>query len=156
TSALVEAESLYRSDQVPAARAAIKQAGKLLASGTVREELHQRVRRWRTDLDLVAWLEEIRLQRPVDEDEPRKLAETDRSYRQAFRRYGLDVETLDPDEAARCIRASAIRDRLLAALVDWSLLKGKMKQPRGGRDLLNVMWRADRDPWRDRLRQLLL
>jgi tetratricopeptide (TPR) repeat protein/serine/threonine protein kinase len=155
-SALAEVASLYRRDQVPAARAAVTQTEHLLSSGGGREELHERARRWRTDLDQVARLEEIRLQRPVDEDEPRKLVETDRSYRRAFRRYDLDVEALDPDEAARRIRASAIRDRLLAALTDWSLLKMKVKQPRGARDLLNLMWRADRDPWRGRLRQILL
>src|SRR5262249_26310938 len=83
----------------------------------------------------------------------------DRDYRNAFREYGLTVESLDPneeilnlDEAATRIRVSAIRDRLVAALDDWVLTKGLAGFP--GRDrLLAIARQADPDPWRDRLRE---
>jgi tetratricopeptide (TPR) repeat protein len=153
-SALAEVESFYRRDQLSEARAALTQAEKLLAGGGVKEELCQRVRRWRTDLDLAAWLEKIRLQRPVAEDEPQRVVETHRAYRQAFREYDLDVEALAPADAAERIGASAIRGRLLAALADWALVKMDAKQTGGAKGLLNVLSRAD--PWRARLSQILL
>ena len=41
-------------------------------------------------------------------------------YAAAFREDGLDLATLDPQEAAARINSRAIREELLAVLADWS------------------------------------
>jgi tetratricopeptide (TPR) repeat protein len=57
----------------------------------------------------------------------------------AFRRYGLDLKALNPEEAAKRVRASAIRDQLILALDTWA-------------NDARVADLADDDPWRRRLR----
>jgi serine/threonine protein kinase/Tfp pilus assembly protein PilF len=151
TRALEDAQSLYRRGELAEARAAVKRAEGLLAGGAS-ERLRQRVRQWRADLDLASRIEEIRLERAALKGGHFNVAGADRAYREAFRRYGLDVEALDPDEAARRVRASAIRDRLVAALDGWVLAKGTADLS-GGERLLAVARRADADPWRDRFRE---
>ena len=70
------------------------------------------------------------------------------AYAAAFREYGIDVEALSTAEAARRIRAAAIRQRLAVALDDWYLVDPRAV---GGR-LLEVARAADADPLRDRVR----
>jgi serine/threonine protein kinase/tetratricopeptide (TPR) repeat protein len=149
--ALTDIEEALREDKLPRARAALQRAEELLGSGAGSEELRQRAGRWRTDLGMVARLEEIRLERAIIKDESFDNAGADRNYREAFRRYGLDVETLDPDETAGRIRAVAIWDRLVAALDNWMQIKRRLRLP-GWEGLRDVLRRADPDPWRDRLR----
>lgn len=62
------------------------------------------------------------------------------------------MEGLGPDEAAEHLRASAIKETLVAALDDWVLSKWQARRP-GTERLLAVARRADADPWRDRFRQ---
>lgn len=50
------------------------------------------------------------------------LGEIDRRYREAFVEYGIDVESLSPDDAASRIRSSDIAGRLILALDQWTLL----------------------------------
>jgi Flp pilus assembly protein TadD len=115
------------------------------------------VEQQRADLDMLARLEQIRLGQPADRDMAARLdairldrTQADRTYQQAFRDYGLDLDALPPDKAAARIRASAISERLVAGLDDWVLTRWG-----GGQDsarLLAVARQADPDPWRSRLR----
>jgi tetratricopeptide (TPR) repeat protein/serine/threonine protein kinase len=150
--ALDETEHFYQHDKLTDADAALKRAEGLVASGGGREELQRPVGRWRTDLDLVAQLEAIRLEAAAVKDEQFDLVSADTAYREAFRHYELDVEALDPEEAAQRIRAAVIRDRLVAALDFWIGVKTTDARP-GRERLLEILRRADTDPWRDRLRQ---
>jgi tetratricopeptide (TPR) repeat protein len=156
TRALAEAEDFYKRGKLPDGMAALKRAEGLLASGEAGVELRRRVRQWRTDLGTAMRLEQIRLDRcPLKGEEPVvDWRAADTAYRDEFRAYGLDVEALDPDEAAARIRASTIKDRLVAALDDWVLVKliGKLAGPER---LLVLARRADPHPWRDRLRDVL-
>jgi hypothetical protein len=55
---------------------------------------------------------------------------------------------LEPQEAAERIAASAIREQLLAALVDWSNIR---TEPATQKKLGDVIRLADDDPWRRQL-----
>jgi tetratricopeptide (TPR) repeat protein len=155
--ALEEAETSYQGDKLPEAVAAVKRAEGLLAGGGGSQTLRRRVRRWRTDLGMVVQLEEIPLERAATAQEGGfDAAGADRAYREAFRQYGLDVEALDPDEAARRIRASAVKDRLVVALGDWVLVRWMTLALRSRiQPLLTIAQRADADPDRDRVRKAL-
>jgi serine/threonine protein kinase/predicted Zn-dependent protease len=68
--------------------------------------------------------------------------EVERAYSRAFSQYGIDPRTLGPQEAARRVRESAIRDRLIGGLDRWV----ECSRARETADL------ADESPWRRRLR----
>src|SRR5262249_37425554 len=101
-----------------------------------------------TDLEMVARLEKIRLDRAAlfkgENDAP---TETAPAYARAFRDYGLDLEALAPQAAGERIGACAIKNRLLAALDHWILVTAKA----GSARLLAVAGAAEADSWRDKL-----
>jgi hypothetical protein len=68
--------------------------------------------------------------------------EVERAYSRAFSQYGIDPRALGPQEAARRVRESAIRDRLISGLDRWV----ECSRARETADL------ADDSPWRRRLR----
>jgi Flp pilus assembly protein TadD len=106
------------------------------------------------DRQLLDRLAEIRSQRG---DEFSK-ADTDADYTRAFREYGIDVEALDPAEAAARIRSRppAVALAMGTALDDWALDRRQRKLPLASwQRLLQVARAADPDPWRDRLRAIL-
>jgi tetratricopeptide (TPR) repeat protein/serine/threonine protein kinase len=150
--ALEEAEKSYKRDKLPEARAAVHRAGQLLAAGKGNAGLQRRADQWQADLETVARLEEIRLEHWAGTNERADLEATDRAYHEELRAFGLDVGELDADEAAGRVRATAIRDRLVAALDDWVWVKRKLHLP-GREQLLTMLQRADDDPWRDRFCQ---
>jgi serine/threonine protein kinase/Flp pilus assembly protein TadD len=151
--ALKEITNSYEQDKLPDAFAAVRRAETLLASGMASDEVHQRVRQWRDDLELVAKLADIRAQPMTTVDgEFMDWASADPAYREAFRHYGLDLEVLHPDQAAGRIKASGIKERLLAALDDWVRVKWQTRLS-GWEKLLDVINRADSDPWRNELHE---
>src|SRR5262249_52426041 len=88
--ALDEVEAAYQHDRLPEALAEAKRAEGLLAGGGS-EALGQRVQQWRSDLELVARLEEIRVQCVAMEvDRQFDVAGAERAFREAFRPYGFD------------------------------------------------------------------
>jgi tetratricopeptide (TPR) repeat protein len=109
------------------------------------------------DRDMLARLEAIRLLKAQVKGGRFDVAGADKAYAAAFRAYGIDVEQLEPAQAAERIRKQAIRTELAIALDDWA-----MARRASGKDgaaswkrLLSVARRADPDPWRDRLRGAL-
>jgi serine/threonine-protein kinase len=116
--------------------------------------LGRRVEQSRRDVDMLLHLEEARLQLSAAGKEAAfDYAGADRLYAEAFQQYGLEVAALEAEEAARRVRASAIRERLTAALDDWADCRGK-NPDRGGTEALRAVARlADDDPWRQRLRE---
>jgi tetratricopeptide (TPR) repeat protein len=99
-------------------------------------------------------LDEIRLETAAVKDGHFDLARAAPAYQEEFRRYGLDVEELDPQEVADRIAASVIRDRLVSALDDWMEKKAIEGHPIRER-LLDIAQQADADPWRRRFRDAL-
>jgi tetratricopeptide (TPR) repeat protein len=111
----------------------------------------------RTDDDrrMVAQFEHIRLQKATVKDGRFDVAGADQAYAAAFRAYGIDLDKLDPVEAARRIRAKAIRAELAAAVDDWAAARraaGKGND-KGWQRLLAVAKAADPDRFRNRLRE---
>jgi tetratricopeptide (TPR) repeat protein len=82
------------------------------------------------------------------------LDHADKSFRAAFGRYDLAIETLGPTVAADRINHSSIRRDLLNALDAWMLVR-RLKGA-GWQRLHEVLRRADPDPWRNRFRDALV
>jgi tetratricopeptide (TPR) repeat protein len=175
TQALDEATTLQGQSKWPEALEAAKRAEGFLAGGA-NESLRQRVREVLNDLKMVLRLEEIwlpRAQHGTEGDYDHRWA--DASYAEAFRDYGIDVEALEPAEAARRIRERTIRFELTAALDSWADKRQRSLQAgdvvRDGwpdqRDyrpaasdaswkrLVAVARAADPDQWRDQVRAAL-
>jgi Flp pilus assembly protein TadD len=146
---LDEARAFCRANRLREASAVLDHAQALAARGGAGEDLSGRVARVRTDVDMAARLEAIRLERASVKGEVFDFAGADGRYRDAFRDYGLDVMSLDAEAAAVRIEASGIKEQLLAALHDWLGVRSVIGPP--DRRLLALLRRADADPWRDRL-----
>jgi tetratricopeptide (TPR) repeat protein len=142
--ALAKAERLQKAARWGEARAWLACAEAHLQRGGP-AALRRRVEQMRKDVEMLARLEEVRLRVA----EPRG---TDAAYAEAFRAYGIDVGKLEPREAARRVRASAIRAEVVAGLDGWALVK-----PGGAarKALWAVADAADASPWRQALRQAL-
>jgi tetratricopeptide (TPR) repeat protein len=153
TRALDNAENSCTRDDVLEALASVRQAQALLKNGTDDDTLLARASRVGGDVKMAATLEDIRLKRSTVKNDHWSVASP--LYAEAFAGYGVDLATLGPDEAAERIQASAIRDRLLAALDDWLVGSWRSGPPDKDR-LLVVLARADRDPWRNSMRMALV
>jgi serine/threonine protein kinase/tetratricopeptide (TPR) repeat protein len=152
--ALDDADGAYQRGQLPQAEAAMKRAEGLRATGGASVQLSQRVSQWQADLWMVVRVDEIRLEQTAVKGEYFDIAGADPEYRAAFQRYGIDVESYDPQDPADRIRASGIRDRLVSALDDWMMVKRMARLP-GTERLLAILALADSDPWRTRLREAI-
>jgi serine/threonine-protein kinase len=73
-----------------------------------------------------------------------------RAYEEAFRRYGIPVQHLPLEEAARRLRARAIRGELASALDNWARLKRKASERKHLQDLA---FAVEDDGWRNAIRQ---
>jgi eukaryotic-like serine/threonine-protein kinase len=150
--ALAEATQLAGQRKWPEALAWVQRAEGILAHSTGSEALGRRVQDLRWDLEMVARLEEIRLQAEEVKDNHFDSARNDPAYAQAFREYGIDVTALDAEEAAERIRARTIPVELAAALDDWAMVSRIGNRDNERRHLIAVARLADPDPWRHRLR----
>jgi serine/threonine-protein kinase len=130
------------------ARAALERAeARLGQAGPA--ELHRRLNLVRRDLDLVARLDAIRLNRATVVEGHFNNARADREYAEAFREAGLGEVYDDPEGVAARVARSPVRWPLVASLDDWAVCatdEGRQSW------LVGVARRADRDPWRDRVR----
>jgi serine/threonine protein kinase/Flp pilus assembly protein TadD len=162
---LQQVAALLQQENWPEARIALERAEARLAGGGP-EALRQRVAQAHTDLEMVARVEEIRLGEAERERAFPNLPETDAANRDQFAWYGLPVETLDPQEAADRIAASAIRVPLVAAVDHWARVKeGLATSDRDSpgvkratkaeerQRLLAIARLADDDPWRQQVRE---
>jgi hypothetical protein len=122
---------------------AAQPAEALLQLGGGSRELKQRVQALLKDLKMIQRLEEIRL----EEQAPRDwglddLQDISFLYAEAFRNYGVEVDTLETEEAARRIQDSRIHLELAAALDNWAHFRlrtmPRASEDRIGRHLLEV------------------
>jgi serine/threonine protein kinase/tetratricopeptide (TPR) repeat protein len=155
--ALLEAADFERRAKWPEALESVKRAEGFLAVGAG-EQLRNRVRDRRKDVDMVLLLNEIRQPQP----RAKKLGSApsfdfEAHYAAAFGDYGIDVIALHLREAGAKIRASSIARELTAALDHWADVHTRTV-PAGDtswKRLIAVARAADPDPWRDRLRSAL-
>jgi tetratricopeptide (TPR) repeat protein/serine/threonine protein kinase len=152
STALDDAEKSFQQDRLPQATEAVRRAEGLLASAGGDDELSRRVGQWRADLAMVVRLEDIRLARAAENKEEVDWAGADQGYRQAFKEYGLDVETLPPAEAIKRLRTSPISGRLVAALDDWFVTE-RHARVAGWEEMLSLVQQVDTDGWRNRFRE---
>jgi serine/threonine protein kinase/Flp pilus assembly protein TadD len=114
--------------------------------------LRERMERSRRDVEMLRKLEDAHLQMAaLGKEMGFDYAGADRLYAAAFADYDLDMTTLGPREAAERIQASAICDRLIAALDDWVPVWQHLR-PRDRDPLRAVAELVEDDPWRRRLR----
>ena len=118
-----EANTLEQQAKWSAALEAVKRAQVAADSQGGNEELRATVRQRIHDLTMVLRVEEIRLETSAVKDEKFDWGLGDRLYTQAFRDYGIDVDTLSPDEVAQRMPDGAVRSALAAALDDWARLR---------------------------------
>jgi serine/threonine-protein kinase len=152
-SALNDAAALRAKWKWSEALEAVKRAEGILAGGGS-QELRARAQETRKDLEMVLRLDEIRFQTNGQGQEGREEAVRDGLYVQAFQGFGIDVDALDPDEAAARVRARPVWLQLTAALDSWA------DDRRSGRKPEDVSWKrlfavaraADPDPWRNQVR----
>jgi tetratricopeptide (TPR) repeat protein len=161
TVALKEAGALQDQKKWSEALEAAKRAQGLLAEDSS-DELRGRVRELRKDLEMVLRLEGKWLPRTVPgKEDPSDNVPAEAAYAQAFRDYGIDVESLEPTEAAQRVRARAIRFELTVALDHWANLFPKLPPGTGKGDdtrrkrLFAVARAADPDEWRNQVRDAL-
>jgi serine/threonine-protein kinase len=121
------------------------------------EEAEAAARQAQKDADFLAWLEEIRLESVEllqGGADPRRI---DEDYAAAFGNYGIDVEALEPDEAAGRILAcgEAFAIEVATVLDDWARLRRMDRRLRGSdwQRLDAIAQRVDSDPWQTRLRE---
>jgi tetratricopeptide (TPR) repeat protein len=148
--ALEEAVRLHGAGRMPEALSAARRAEGLLAGGPVREELAERVREWRADLEMVAKLEDIRVRQSEVKDGHFAKESAGPEYAAAFREYGIDVESLAAGAAAELIRGRMVPAELAGALDDWAGLLPPGSRAAAKR-LLAISHAANPSTWRDRI-----
>jgi tetratricopeptide (TPR) repeat protein len=117
--AVRQAKAFMQLEKWPEAKSAAERAGGLL-DGAGSDPVQQRLlEQLEADLIMAAALEFARLQKADVEDGHFDFKKAGPLFAKAFRAYSLPVLELEPDEAARAIAVSAIREQLLAALIDW-------------------------------------
>jgi serine/threonine-protein kinase len=148
--ALTEVQVLQEQGKWADGKAALERARGRLAGGGP-EGLRQWVKQAELDLGMVAELEEVRLRQTEVKDGKFNLQGADPAYAAAFQRYGVDVLAADPQEAAKRIADSMIREPLIVALDHWA--QAKPEADASGRDRLLALARlTDKDQWRRGLR----
>ncbi|MFO0811435.1 MAG: protein kinase [Gemmataceae bacterium] len=145
---LQESERFQRERKIPLALDQAKLAAAMLASGVGTPGLERRVRDRVTDLEFVAALQD-KLGWERDK--------TSEDYAGVFRQFGIDVESLRPEEAGRRIRERSVAVELAAILDGWSATWSRTTtlEPLSKR-LLLIAQSADPDPLRCKLRQIIL
>ncbi|HEX6813575.1 MAG TPA: protein kinase [Planctomycetota bacterium] len=124
-------------------------------AGPLTDDVQQRVRALRGELQLATDLGAVRLGRISVRDGRFDMRangrRADMEYERLFQDAGFAVDIDDPPAAAARIRSMQVRTRLVAALDDWALCATK---PARVAWVLAVARRADPDPggWRDRVR----
>jgi serine/threonine-protein kinase len=147
--ALEQASALGRQGRWPDARAVLDGALSLL-SNSAPANLRERLMQARSDANMAAKLEGIRLRLSTDPTKTRATAAP--LYAEAFRSYySNDLLNLEPEQAAARVGNSAIRETLLAYLHDWHYWVFDADRAR----LRAVLDRADEDPWRRAWREAL-
>jgi serine/threonine protein kinase len=161
---LDEVARLEQAEKWHEALASARRAEPALAAGEALPDIQERARQALADLELVRRIEEIRAQSgtvwgSLDFLDPKfnSLAvRAEQDYAAAFRDAGIDVDTLPVKQAAARITARAdIAAAVLPALDDWVAVRSKGNDEAATRRLIDVLWTADPDLWRQQVRDCL-
>jgi hypothetical protein len=116
--AMQQAIASMQEEKWAEAKSAAQRAAGLLAGAGGDSIQQQRLQQLEADLNMVDALEFARLQRTQIKDGRYDGESTATAFAAAFGEYNLPVWELELDETARRIAASAIREQLLAGLVE--------------------------------------
>jgi tetratricopeptide (TPR) repeat protein len=154
--ALREATELQKEEKWIEALSAAKRAQAVLAGVWADRDLHQQVNELAKDLEMAHRLEEARLQLTATaiKDGGFNYGACDEAYELAFAWYGLDVDSLDPQEAGDRVRSCSIRMQLAATLDHWACVRLQLGAS-NWKHLLAISRAADPDPLRLGLRDAL-
>jgi serine/threonine protein kinase/tetratricopeptide (TPR) repeat protein len=149
--ALQESADWQQRRRVPEALAAARRAKGALAGGHADPALVRQVAARVNDLELLARLEEARLEGTFDG------ARTERRYGEICREFHLDVDAASAEEIGKQIRESSVALELAALLDDWAMQRRfrNAEDEARWKHLLDVAGAADPDPWRTPLRDAL-
>ncbi len=133
----------------PEARNALERA-KAWLGNRGSEDLRNRVARGDRDLELAARLDAIRLPGYAAFGQGHDFTRSDKEYEETFREAGFGGVDLDPERVAARVRASNIRNALLAAIDEWSV---RARDPRRQHWAMDVARLADGETsgWRGRV-----
>jgi tetratricopeptide (TPR) repeat protein len=161
---LEEATRLMKQEKWTAALAEVRRAEDVLATSGVQSASIGRAHELRKDVEMVLRLEDIRTG-PATEQELYGLhqrfaqrfdPQTDRKNAEAFREYGIDVESLAPIAAAEQIARRSIRLELATALDAWALWRTAfLPHDEGWKRLVDIARLADPDSLRNRIRDAI-
>jgi serine/threonine protein kinase/tetratricopeptide (TPR) repeat protein len=151
--ALEEVENLSRQGRLHEAVLTAQKAQALLQTGGGSDSLRERVRELLSDLDLAGRLEEAHLAAGYHVNTRYDDRKTMRAYAAAFREFDIDVESLEPAEAADRIRRRSIQGYLTLALDHWASISEV--DPGLKKRLIAIVSRIDADPWRSQVRAAL-
>jgi hypothetical protein len=149
--ALQEAGELLEAERWSEAFSAARRAEGVLVGVGADAGLRHQVRTLIEDLEMARKLQEAQLSMTSLKDEGFDSEAGFTAYADAFREYGIDVDSLDPKEVAEKIRLRPINRQLVAALDDWALALMRLNAE-GWKHRLAVARAADPDVWRNRLR----
>jgi serine/threonine protein kinase/Tfp pilus assembly protein PilF len=149
--ALAEATGLLEKEQWPESLRAARHAEAVVAGVGAYSDLGRQARELIRDVEMAARLHEARLQKTAVKEGHFDSEALDAAYATAFAEYGLDVDGLEPRAAAEQIHVRPIRQHLVAALDEWASVRRTLGRA-GWRHRLATARAADRDVWRNRLR----
>jgi tetratricopeptide (TPR) repeat protein len=140
------------------AQAELDHARSLLAGDTADAGLRLRIEELGQDIAMDKELENLLLQPSERSESGLGGAQRDRDFAEVFRKYGIDVEALTPEEAADRIRGRSIQVEIAISLEDWALLrKFELKAEESAwKRLLVIARTADPDELRNQFRDALL
>jgi serine/threonine-protein kinase len=156
--ALKDSADWQQRRRVPAALAAARRAQAALAGGQADAALRRLVEARMNDLDLLAELEEARLEgaavRAGDFDNAES---ADRRYGEVLRQFKLDMEAGSVEEGGAPLRDSTVALELASLLDAWATPRRRHDPQHESRckRLLEVARVADPDGWRSQLRHAL-
>jgi tetratricopeptide (TPR) repeat protein len=157
-SALEEVMRLMQQEKWPQALIEVRRAEDVLTTSGAVGASTTRVHDLRNDIEMVLRLEEIRFGPETEQTDGtlRHDPETDRKNAEAFREYGIDIESLAPAAAAERIARRDIRLELATALDAWALWRTAfIPNDNGWKRLVEIARLVDPDPWRNRLRDVI-
>jgi eukaryotic-like serine/threonine-protein kinase len=147
--ALQEAARLLRQERWPEALSAVGRAAGALSGVGADPGLRRQAEELRKDLEMAQRLQEAHLRGTEVKDGHFDYEGAMEAYARAFREYGLDADSLGPQEAGERIRARPVHRQLVEALDRWALAG---RETGGGAWPAAAARAADPDGWRDRVR----
>jgi tetratricopeptide (TPR) repeat protein len=158
STALQESADWQQRRRVPEALSAAQRAQAALLGGHADAAVRRRVEARVNDLELLAQLEEARLEATAVKDGHFDYETMDRRCGEVFRQFRLDVEGGSEEQVGRQIRASTVALELASFLDGWAMLRRTRIAPQAEarwQHLLEVACIADPDAWRTQLRQAM-